>query len=150
MITLIDYGVSHLGSDQNMLKKLGTEHIIVHDIAKMENGTKLILPSAGVFDSSMSQLKASGPRSAMDAAVHDCKVPVSGICLNIQHMTDGSEDGQLTGLGWVPTHTVRFMPAICRHWRRTQFATWQAGDRLGSLHSMHARCRREKLKAEVE
>lgn len=111
MITLIDYGAGNLGSVQNMLKKLGTESIIASDIATIERATKLILPGVGAFDAGMAQLNASGLRPALDAAVLDRKVLVAGICLGMQLMTDGSEEGQLPGLGWVPARTVRFMPA---------------------------------------
>lgn len=111
MITLIDYGVGNLGSIQNMLKKLGAESAIASDIAAIERATKLFLPGVGAFDAGMGQLNASGLRSALDAAVLGRKVPVAGICLGMQLMTEGSEEGQLPGLGWVPARTVRFVPA---------------------------------------
>lgn len=111
MITLIDYGVGNLGSIQNMLKKLGAESAIASDITAIERATKLILPGVGAFDAGMGQLNASGLRPALDAAVLQRKLPVAGICLGMQLMTDGSEEGQLPGLGWVPAGTVRFVPA---------------------------------------
>jgi glutamine amidotransferase len=111
VITLIDYGVGNLGSIQNMLKKLGAESAIASDIAAIERATKLFLPGVGAFDAGMGQLNASGLRSALDAAVLGRKVPVAGICLGMQLMTEGSEEGQLPGLGWVPARTVRFVPA---------------------------------------
>lgn len=111
MITLIDYGVGNLGSIQNMLMKLGAESIIASDIATIERATKLILPGVGAFDAGMGQLNTSGLRSALDAAVLDRKVPVTGICLGMQLMTNGSEEGLLPGLGWIPARTIRFLPA---------------------------------------
>lgn len=110
MITLIDYGVGNLGSIQNMLKKLGAESAIASDIATIERATKLILPGVGAFDAGMGQLNASGLRPALDAAALGRKVPVAGICLGMQLMTEGSEEGRLPGLGWVPARTVRFVP----------------------------------------
>lgn len=111
MITLVDYGVGNLGSVQNMLRKLGAESIIASDNATIERATKLILPGVGAFDAGMAQLNASGLRSSLDAAVFERKVPVAGICLGMQLMTDGSEEGQLPGLGWIPARTIRFKPA---------------------------------------
>lgn len=111
MITLIDYGVGNLGSVQNMLKKLGAESTIASDIATIERATKLILPGVGAFDAGMVQLNSSGLRPALDAAVLDRKVPVAGICLGMQLITERSEEGQLPGLGWIPARTVRFKPA---------------------------------------
>lgn len=111
MITIIDYGVGNLGSVQNMLKKLGAESEIASDAAAIERATKIILPGVGAFDAGMSQLNSSGLRTALDAAVLSRKVPVAGICLGMQLMTDGSEEGLLSGLGWIRARTVRFLPA---------------------------------------
>lgn len=110
-ITIIDYGVGNLGSIQNMLKKLGAQSEIASDISAIERATKIILPGVGAFDAGMTQLNQSGLRPALDAAVLQKRVPVAGICLGMQLMTKGSEEGTLPGLGWVPAKTIRFVPA---------------------------------------
>lgn len=110
-ISIIDYGVGNIGSIQNMLKKLGAESVISSDITTIERATKIILPGVGAFDSGMNQLNASGLRPALETAVLQRKVPVAGICLGMQLMTVGSEEGQVPGLGWVPAKTIRFLPA---------------------------------------
>lgn len=109
-ITIIDYGVGNLGSIQNMLKKLGAQSEIATDVGAIERATKIILPGVGAFDAGMTQLNQSGLRPALDAAVLQKRVPVSGICLGMQLMTEGSEEGSLPGLGWVPAKTIRFLP----------------------------------------
>jgi glutamine amidotransferase len=110
-ITIIDYGVGNLGSIQNMLKKLGANSEIASDAGSIERATKIILPGVGAFDAGMAQLNASGLRPALDDAALVRKVPVAGICLGMQLMTNGSEEGKLPGLGWIPARTIRFMPA---------------------------------------
>jgi glutamine amidotransferase len=110
-VTIVDYGVGNLGSIRNMLKKLGADCAIVSDASGIQRATKLILPGVGSFDAGMSQLNASGLRAALDVAVLERKVPVAGICLGMQMITEGSEEGQLQGLGWVPARTTRFSPA---------------------------------------
>lgn len=109
-ITIIDYGVGNLGSIQNMLKKLGAQSEIATDVGAIERATKIILPGVGAFDAGMTQLNQSGLRPALDAAVLQKRVPVIGICLGMQLMTEGSEEGSLPGLGWVPAKTIRFLP----------------------------------------
>lgn len=109
-IAIIDYGVGNLGSIQNMFKKLGAQTSIVSDIGGIERATKIILPGVGAFDAGMSQLNQSGLRPTLDAAVLERRVPVAGICLGMQLMTNGSEEGKLPGLGWVPAKTIRFVP----------------------------------------
>jgi glutamine amidotransferase len=36
------------------------------------------------------------------------KIPVLGICLGMQLMTHGSEEGKLSGLGWIDAETIKF------------------------------------------
>ncbi|MDP3517059.1 MAG: imidazole glycerol phosphate synthase subunit HisH [Pseudohongiella sp.] len=107
-ISIVDYGVGNLGSIQNMLKKLGAESVIAHDEASINAATKLILPGVGAFDYGMRRLEESGLRYALDHAVLVRKVPVAGICLGMQMMTLGSEEGTLPGLNWINAKTVRF------------------------------------------
>ncbi len=109
-IMIIDYGLGNLGSIQNMLKKLGVNSEIASDVSSIERATKIILPGVGAFDAGMTQLNQSGLRPALDIAVLQRRVPVVGICLGMQLMTEGSEEGALPGLGWVPAKTIRFVP----------------------------------------
>lgn len=110
-IMIIDYGVGNLGSIQNMLKKLGAQSEIASDVSAIERATKIILPGVGAFDAGMTQLNQSGLRAALDAAVLQKRIPVAGICLGMQLMTEGSQEGTLPGLGWVPAKTIRFVPS---------------------------------------
>lgn len=110
-VTIIDYGVGNLGSIQNMLKKLGAQSEIASDANAVERATKIILPGVGAFDAGMTQLNQSGLRAPLDTAVLQKKVPVAGICLGMQLMTEGSEEGALPGLGWVSAKTMRFVPS---------------------------------------
>jgi glutamine amidotransferase len=111
MIVIVDYGLGNLGSIQNMLNKLGARAEIGTTVNEIEHATKIILPGVGAFDAGMSQLNRSGLRSALDVAVHQRRVPVAGICLGMQLMTNGSEEGELSGLGWIQAKTIRFAPA---------------------------------------
>jgi glutamine amidotransferase len=110
VITIIDYNVCNIGSIQNMLKKLGAESAVASNKLDVERATKILFPGVGSFDAGMTQLNQSGLRPALDAAVLHNRVPVAGICLGMQLMTEGSEEGKLPGLGWVPAKTIRFVP----------------------------------------
>lgn len=109
-VTVVDYGVGNLGSIENMLKKLGFDYVIASQTESIKSASKLILPGVGAFDAGMQQLNDSGLRLALDDAVLIRKVPVMGICLGMQLMTEGSEEGRLPGLGWIPARTTRFVP----------------------------------------
>ncbi len=109
-ITIVDFGVGNLGSIQNMFKKLGADTVITSNPNEIKTAAKLILPGVGSFDFGMSQLNQSGLRDALDFAVLQRRIPIIGICLGMQMMTCGSEEGTLPGLGWIPANTVRFVP----------------------------------------
>ncbi|WP_163514108.1 imidazole glycerol phosphate synthase subunit HisH [Gelidibacter japonicus] len=109
MITIIDYKVGNITSIQKMLKKAGyADAIISGRVEDIQNASKLILPGVGHFDYGMKQLKSSGLTEVLNQRVLDDKVPILGICLGAQLMTNGSEEGKEKGLGWIDAETVRF------------------------------------------
>ena len=108
VITIIDYGVGNLSSIRNMLKRLGTESKISTSLSDIENADKLILPGVGSFDYGMMQLKNSGLLDLVNKRVLVDKIPILGICLGVQLMMEGSEEGNLAGLGWIKGKTIAF------------------------------------------
>jgi len=108
MITIIDYKTGNLGSIRNMLKKIGEESIITSQKDEIAGATKLILPGVGAFDTGMKNLKDLDLIDILDKKVLNDKIPVLGICLGMQLMSDKSEEGILPGLGWINAETMRF------------------------------------------
>jgi glutamine amidotransferase len=108
MIVVVDYGVGNLGSIVNMFKKVGVKAIASSEPAVIENAEKLILPGIGAFDAGMQKLNERGLVPILQNLVMDRKVPVLGLCLGLQLMTKGSEEGKLAGLGWFDAETLRF------------------------------------------
>jgi imidazole glycerol-phosphate synthase subunit HisH len=111
MITIVDYGMGNVGSVFNMLRKLRAKVQISNDKSEIENSDKLILPGVGHFDRGMDSLNASGLSSVLSEQVLVNKKPILGICLGMQMMTRGSEEGQHQGLGWVAADTIKFPPS---------------------------------------
>ena len=108
MITIVDYGVGNLGSIINMLKKVGAKAKASSDPDELRQAEKLILPGVGAFDPGMRKLNEVGLVPLLSKLVLEKKVPVIGLCLGMQLMTKGSEEGTETGLGWIDAETVRF------------------------------------------
>jgi len=48
---------------------------------------------------------------AINKKVLDEKIPVLGICVGMQLLTEGSEEGKLPGLGWIKGRVVKFAAA---------------------------------------
>jgi glutamine amidotransferase len=94
--------------DRQILRKVGAEAVISRDVAVIETATKLILPGVGAFDEGMKNIHALGLRDVLTRrALHD-HVPTLGICLGMQLMARGSEEGSSDGLAWLDGDVKRF------------------------------------------
>jgi len=108
MTTIIDYGMGNLGSIQNMLKKIGHASEITADAGYIAKASKIILPGVGAFDRAMSNLKALELIEPIRKKAAE-GTPLLGICLGMQLLSEGSEEGILPGLGLIPGKVVRFV-----------------------------------------
>lgn len=107
-ITIIDYGTSNLGSMQNMLKKLGVGSRFATTPEDVLSAEKIILPGVGSFDAGMRTLRATGMIESLNHVVLEKQVPILGVCLGMQMLGAGSEEGVETGLCWIDSRAVRF------------------------------------------
>jgi glutamine amidotransferase len=110
-VTIIDYGLSNLGSMSNMLRKIGARPTLAHTPEDVASANKIILPGVGAFDAGMRGLAASGMIDALEKRVMQEAVPLLGVCLGMQLLGGRSEEGKLSGLGWIDAETIRFQPA---------------------------------------
>ena len=109
MITIVDYGMGNLGSMRNMFKRIGVKARIESDPEVIGQAKKLVLPGVGAFDAAMNRINSTtNLRDVLDRKALTEKVPLLGVCLGMQLLTNGSEEGALPGLGWIPGETTRF------------------------------------------
>lgn len=106
-MTIVDHGVGNLGSLRNAIARIGSTAVISSDPEVVANAERVILPGVGSFDRAMQRLEASG---LGEAVVHAAKrgVPVAGVCLGMQLLLDGSDEGRLPGLGLIGGRATRF------------------------------------------
>jgi len=102
--------MGNLGSIRNMLKRLGVASELVTRPEQIAAASRLILPGVGAFDAGMENLERLGVIPVLNERVLSARVPVLGICLGMQLMTRGSQEGVRPGLGWVDATTRRFEP----------------------------------------
>jgi len=109
MITIVDYGMGNLGSMLNMFKRIGVAARIESEPERIRSAEKIVLPGVGAFDAAMLRIGDSpGLREVLDHKALVERVPVLGVCLGMQLLTRGSEEGERPGLGWIPGATRRF------------------------------------------
>ena len=108
MIGIIDYGMGNVGSLLNMVEWIGGYASIITTPEDLKKADKLILPGVGSFDNGITHLKESNLREALNYKVLIEKTPILCICLGMQLITKGSEEGQLNGLGWIDGNCLRF------------------------------------------
>ena len=101
MISILDYGMGNLASIQNMFKKVGVTSRVIATVEEVNEAQFLVIPGVGKFDSAMRQIESMRLRGPLEVAAFSRKIPILGICLGMQLMTRGSEEGQLPGLGWL-------------------------------------------------
>lgn len=108
MITIVDYGMGNLGSVFNMFKKIGVESQITSNLEDIKAAQKILLPGVGAFDNAMKRINSGGLREVLDKKALQERIPILGICLGMQLLTQQSEEGQEKGLAWIKADTKRF------------------------------------------
>ncbi len=150
-IVILNCGIGNIGSIQNMLRKLGATGEHSDDPAVIGAASRLILPGVGAYDHGVTQLRASGMMDAIRARVVE-GIPLLGICLGMQLLLEGSEEGTLPGFGFIGGHCRRFPAHATRKvphmgWnqvepvdRTTLFAGEESEFRFYFVHSYRALC----------
>lgn len=109
MIVIVDYGMGNLGSILNIFKRIGVQACIESDPERIAKASKIVLPGVGAFNAAMERLASTpGLREVLDNKALVEGAPVLGICLGMQLLTRGSEEGDLPGLGWIAGSAKRF------------------------------------------
>jgi glutamine amidotransferase len=102
MITIVNYGSGNVRAIGNIFDVLNIPYAIVSDVKSLEASDKIILPGVGAFDETMGMLNSNGFRDVLDKKALVEKVPILGICVGMQMLANQSEEGSLSGLGWIP------------------------------------------------
>jgi glutamine amidotransferase len=101
MVTLINYGLGNIQAFANIYHLNNIPYKIASSVDDLRIVDRLILPGVGSFDWAMEKLNNSGMRERIDELVLLEKKKVIGICVGMQMMAHGSDEGKLPGLGWI-------------------------------------------------
>ena len=92
-----------------MLRKLRVDANVVSTPEAVLAAKRLLLPGIGAFDACMGALQSSGLRDCVPEFAASGR-PLLGICVGMQMLTLGSEEGVIPGLGLIRARTKRFAP----------------------------------------
>jgi glutamine amidotransferase len=105
-VTIFDYGAGNLHSLTKALEGDSVDVVIELDPVRATDTDVLVLPGVGAFGAAAHQL-APG-RNAMRAAIA-AGLPTIGICLGMQLLLDGSDEGAGHGLGLIPGRVTKLI-----------------------------------------
>jgi glutamine amidotransferase len=108
MIRIVDYGVGNINAFLTIFKRLGLPAQRALTPVDLTDATRLILPGVGAFDHAMKLLNQSGMRDSLERMVLGEQVPLLGVCVGMQMLAAGSDEGMLPGLNWIPGHVHAF------------------------------------------
>ncbi|HEU0153803.1 MAG TPA: imidazole glycerol phosphate synthase subunit HisH [Arenimonas sp.] len=105
-VVLVDSGGANIGSVRYALERLGVDAAMTADPETIRGADRVILPGVGAAAPAMARLNELN----LVPLLRGLRQPLLGICLGMQLLFEGSEEGDVDCLGLVPGR-VRRMPA---------------------------------------
>ncbi len=112
MLTIVDVGLGNVASIRNMLVRLGHTTSLRATPEGLTGRDRYILPGVGSYDEGVRRLRTSGWYDHLRALPETTHI--LGICLGMQLLGTGSQEGKEAGLGRIPAHFERFDVAPLR------------------------------------
>ena len=106
MIAIIDYGAGNLRSVAKAFEHLGYQTLVTQRREDIERATAVVLPGVGAAADTMRSLETLGLTEPIAQTIAAGK-PFFGVCLGLQVLLEGSEEG-----GWQPC--LGIIPGVVR------------------------------------
>ena len=107
MIAIIDTGGANLASVSNALERQGQPWSLTRDPEIIRGAERVVLPGVGAARDSMERLRTAN----LIDVIRQLTQPVLGICLGMQLLFEGSEEGSTECLGILPGTVRQMTPA---------------------------------------
>lgn len=109
MIGIINYGLGNIRAFANIYHQLGVPYRLVSGPEELTQLSHIVLPGVGAFDSAMEALEKHDLIEALHHAVCELETPILGVCVGMQIMAQGSDEGEKKGLGWFNTKVIKIV-----------------------------------------
>lgn len=107
VIAVIDYDMGNLHSACKGLENAGAQTHVTDAAQDLEQADAVVLPGVGSFDPAIQHLRSRDLIQPIKDVIASNK-PFLGICLGLQILFEGSEEGIEPGLGVIPGLVRRF------------------------------------------
>ncbi len=105
-VAVLDYGVGNLHSATKALARAGAEVRVVPTVAEADGAAGLVVPGVGAYGACLRGLAGAGGAASVRDWLATGK-PMLGVCVGMQLLFEGSEEGPVAdGIGALPG-TVR-------------------------------------------
>jgi imidazole glycerol-phosphate synthase subunit HisH len=150
VVTVVDYGMGNLRSVQKALEACGARAVITSRPQDVLDAEKIVLPGVGAFTQAVDELERRRLIEPLRRRIEE-GVPYLGICLGLQLLFSGSDEGRKRkGLGVVRGRVRRFgrkLKVPHMGWNTLVVARKncpllkgiRANDRFYFVHSYHGR-----------
>jgi imidazole glycerol phosphate synthase glutamine amidotransferase subunit len=106
-IAVLDYDAGNVRSATRAFDAAGGETSVTGDPDDAAGADALVVPGVGNFGTCLARLRSSGLEPLLRRWIRDAR-PVFGICVGMQLLYEGSDEGDEPGLGLLPGRVVRF------------------------------------------
>ena len=115
MIGIVEYGSGNVAAIMNLLKHKKIAHFVSNNPKELRKADRFLLPGVGAFDPTISHLTEAGILETLKEEVHGKGKLLMGICVGMHLLAEASEEGNRTGLGWVPGQVCKIDTTALRN-----------------------------------
>lgn len=107
-VAIVKYNAGNIRSVDFALRRLGVEASITDEHTELRSADRVIFPGVGEASTTMKYLR----EKKLDRVIRELKQPVLGICLGLQLMCAGSEEGDTDCIGIFDLWVRKFEPKL--------------------------------------
>jgi glutamine amidotransferase len=114
-VHVIDLGIGNIRSLTSALGYLGVRHVVTDSPSALDDASHVVLPGVGSFDAAMRSIEGRGYREPLRVFALERRQPVIGVCLGMQLLAEGSEEGTCPGLGLIAGRSRQLVADAAAH-----------------------------------
>lgn len=112
MISIIDYGSGNVNALAVVAVRSGIPFEVINTPAQIAVASRIVVPGVGAFDHAIRALELSGMAAAIRSRTKSGDASCLGICVGMQILATGSEEGVEAGFNLIPGRVRKFDPAL--------------------------------------